>query len=275
MSKYEKLGIGVNYKSSFSKEIYKNIQHIDVLEVHSEKIFWDKEDTYLEKCCNEVPIIFHGLDMSLGSEESLDSEYINKLKQVVNDKKPKWYSDHLSATRHGDIEVGHLMPIHFSVENACKIIEKIKKIKSQVSDRFIIENITYYYEMPLSDLSEIEFINRIIKGSDCGMLLDINNLYINSINHNYDPKEFLLKLPLDHVVEIHLAGGAYKFDMIIDTHANDIWSEVWELYEFALSKTDVSGVIIERDSNVEDYTTIIDEISIARDIYKRVYGKVI
>ncbi|MDB6367610.1 MULTISPECIES: DUF692 domain-containing protein [Photorhabdus] len=275
MSKYEKLGIGVNYKSSFSKEIYKNIQHIDVLEVHSEKFFWDKEDAYLEKCCNEVPIIFHGLDMSLGSEESLDSEYINKLKQVVNDKKPKWYSDHLSATRHGDIEVGHLMPIQFSIENACKIIEKINKIKSQVSDRFIIENITYYYEMPLSDLSEIEFINRIIKGSDCGMLLDVNNLYINSINHNYDPKEFLLKLPLDHVVEIHLAGGAYKFDMIIDTHANDIWSEVWELYEFALSKTDVSGVIIERDSNVEDYTTIIDEISIARDIYKRVYGKVI
>ncbi|WP_448511643.1 multinuclear nonheme iron-dependent oxidase [Photorhabdus laumondii] len=76
MSKYEKLGIDVNYKSSFSKEIYKNIQHIDVLEVHSKKFFWDKEDTYLEKCCNEVPIIFHGLDMSLGSEESLDSEYI-------------------------------------------------------------------------------------------------------------------------------------------------------------------------------------------------------
>nr|WP_274533172.1 DUF692 family multinuclear iron-containing protein [Photorhabdus temperata] len=95
---------------------------------------------------------------------------------------------------------------------------------------------TYYYEMPMSDLSEIEFMNRIIKGSDCGMLLDINNLYINSMNHNYDPKEFLLKLPLDHVVEIHLAGGAYKFDMIIDTHANDIWSEVWELYEFATFK---------------------------------------
>ncbi|WP_323837566.1 DUF692 domain-containing protein [Photorhabdus africana] len=146
--------------------------------------------------------------MSLGSEESLDSEYINKLKQVVNDKNPKWYSDHLSATRHVDIEIGHLMPIQFSIENACKIIEKIKKIKSQFSDRFIIENIAYYYEMSFSDLSEIEFINRIIKGSDCGMLLDINNLYINSINHNYDPEEFLLKLPLGHVVEIHLAGGA-------------------------------------------------------------------
>ncbi|MBS9429686.1 DUF692 domain-containing protein [Photorhabdus akhurstii] len=273
MNKYEKIGVGVNYRSSFSKEIFQNIQHIDILEVHSEKFFWDEEDPYLEKCCKEVPIIFHGLDMSLGSEDSLDDEYISKLRRVITDKKPQWYSDHLSATRHGDIEVGHLMPIQFSIESSCQIIDKIKKIKSQVSDNFIIENITYYYEMPMSDLSEIEFINRIIKGSDCGMLLDINNLYINSMNHNYDPKEFLLKLPLDHVVEIHLAGGAYKFDMIIDTHANDIWSEVWGLYEFALSKTDVSGVIIERDSNIEDYTTIVDEISIARDIYKKVYRK--
>lgn len=273
MSKYEKFGVGVNYKSSFSNEILKNIGNIDILEIHSEKFFLDEEDCYLDKCCKEIPIVFHGLDMSLGSDEDLDNKYLGKLKKIITDKKPKWYSDHLSATRHGHIEVGHLMPIQFSIENYYKITDKIKKIKSEVNENFIIENITYYYEMPGSDMSEIDFISNIIRDSDCGMLLDINNLYINSMNHNFDPKDFLLKLPLDHIVEIHLAGGAYKFDMIVDTHANNIWKEVWELYEFALSKTDTYGVIIERDSNINDYTTIIDEINIAREIYERTYRK--
>ncbi|OKP04808.1 DUF692 domain-containing protein [Xenorhabdus eapokensis] len=273
MGKYEKIGVGVNYKASFSTEILKNLESIDILEIHSEKFFLDEEDYYLEKCCKEIPIVFHGLDMSLGSDEILDNQYLEKLKKIIMDKKPKWYSDHLSATRHERIEVGHLMPIQFSIENSSKITDKIKKIKSEVNENFIIENITYYYEMPGSDMSEIDFISNIIRDSDCGMLLDINNLYINSINHNFDPKDFLLKLPLDHIVEIHLAGGAYKFDMIVDTHANNIWKEVWELYEFALSKTDTYGVIIERDSNIDDYTTIIDEINIAREIYKRTYGK--
>ncbi|MDX7997735.1 DUF692 domain-containing protein [Xenorhabdus sp. Reich] len=271
MKKYEKMGVGVNYKASISKEIYQNIQCIDVLEIHSEKFFLYNDDDYLEKSCKEVPIIFHGLDMSLGSDGFLDDDYLNTLKNIIIDKKPKWYSDHLSATKHDDIEVGHLMPIQFSAENAFNIIEKIKKIKAEVDDNFILENITYYYEMPGSDLIEIDFINEIITESDCGMLLDINNLFINSVNHNYDPKKFLLELPLDHVVEIHLAGGSYKFDMLIDTHANKIWNEVWELYELALSKTDTNAVIIERDSNIDSYTTIIDEITIARDIYKKAY----
>ncbi|MCG3460398.1 DUF692 domain-containing protein [Xenorhabdus bovienii] len=273
MSKYGKFGIGVNYKSSFSKEIYNNLQYIDILEVHSEKFFLDEEDNYLEKCCEEIPIIFHGLDMSLGTDDNLDTEYLENLKNVIINKKPMWYSDHLSATRHGNIEVGHLMPIQFSIENSYNIINKIKKIKSEVNENFIIENITYYYNMPGSDMAEIDFINSIVKNSDCGILLDINNLYINAMNHNYDPEEFLLKLPLDHIVEIHLAGGSYKFDMIVDTHANKIWDDVWKLYEYSLSKTDVCGVIIERDSNIENYTTVIDEVTIAREIYKKTYRK--
>ncbi len=161
------------------------------------------------------------------------------------------------------------MPVQFSTQVVSNICSKIMEIKSFTQKPFLLENITYYYPIPGSQLSEAEFISNILTESDCGLLLDVNNLYINSQNHKFDPYHFLNSLPLDRVVEIHIAGGSFKMGMLIDTHANSVGPEVWKLLEYACRHTPVSGIVLERDSNLTRFEDLLDEIGTAKEIFNR------
>ncbi len=262
-------GVGINYRSDIAADIWKEIDKIDFLEVYTEKFFIKDDDPLLQKIITQVPLVLHGLDLSIGSTETIDADYQRKITHVLNEQKYEWFSDHLSLTQQSGVEVGHLMPIQFSEAVVETVVDKIKIIASLSKQPFLLENITYYYPIPGGDLTETQFISTILEKADCGMLLDVNNLYINSINHRYDPREYLKQIPLDRVVELHVAGGSYKFDMLVDTHANAVWKEVWELLDDVLKITPAKGIIIERDANLNHYRELLDEVEIARGIFNK------
>ncbi|OGT38732.1 MAG: hypothetical protein A3F11_03585 [Gammaproteobacteria bacterium RIFCSPHIGHO2_12_FULL_37_14] len=199
----------------------------------------------------------------------MKSEYLQKLKSVLSDTSFEWFSDHISLTHENNFEVGHLMPVKFSEENVVKISKKATEIASLTDKPFLLENITYYYPIPGQSMKEENFISEILEHADCGMLLDINNLYINSKNHNYDPIEFISKIPVDRVVEIHIAGGSFKHGMLVDTHANSVSIEVWDLFDEVCRRVPFNSVIIERDSNLNKLDDLIDEVNIAKQIMKK------
>lgn len=267
------VGVGINYRSDISQHILNHINNIDCIEIYTEKFFIKDHDVKFEKILNSVPLILHGLDLSIGSSNTINNEYLDNLKFVLNNTEYLWFSEHIALTKEENVELGHLMPVQFSLETANRIVEKVNNVKKLSNKPFLLENITYYYQIPGSTMSEAEFINYILEKADCGFLLDINNLYINAYNHRYDPHEFLKNIPLERVVEAHMAGGSFKYNMLIDTHANAIWPEVWELLDYAVKKTPLNCVIIERDSNLPDFSELLNEINIAKDILRK-YGKI-
>lgn len=263
------LGVGISYMNAIGEQIEKNIEIFDFIEAYSERFFIRDENSLLSRIIKNKPLVLHGLDLSVGTPERIDEGYCNKLETVINETNCHWFSDHISLTKIENIEVGHLMPISFNEENIELIVSKVKSLTKRISKPFLLENITYYYKIPNSNIAEEDFITQILNRADCGMLLDLNNLYLNSLNHCYDPYEFLNKLPLERVVEIHLAGGSYKENMHVDTHANAISKEVWELFDYVAKFVPFRGVVIERDANFEPFSGIIEEVKFAKSILKK------
>lgn len=261
--------VGVNYKAQLRDELLENASALDILEVTTEKLFIKEDDPVLQSLIERLPISLHGLDMSLGSTASLDVDYLRKLKDVLSWYPHTWFSDHLSLTEEGGVEVGHLMPMKLSEEALANTIEKVRTVRRLSDKAFLIENITYYYPVPGSDIPETTFISQVAEKADCGLLLDVNNLYINAVNHGFDPEQYLQSLPLERVVEIHLAGGSRKFGMIVDTHATDVWGDVWRLFDRVCELVRPQAVIIERDANFGTFSQTLEELDIARDILAR------
>ncbi len=263
------LGVGISYMNTIGEQIENNLHEFDFIEAYSERFFIKDDNSRLRRIIKNKPLVLHGLDLSIGSPEAIDEGYCDKLETIVQKTNCHWFSDHISLTRIDDVEVGHLMPISFNEENIDLIVSKVHALQRRIKKPFLLENITYYYKIPNSDIGEAEFIRQILERADCGMLLDLNNLYLNSLNHGYDPYTYLNKIPLDRVVEIHLAGGSYKENMHVDTHANAISKPVWELFDFVAKTVPFRGVIIERDSNFEPFSGIIEEVRFARSIMNK------
>ena len=220
----------------------------------------------LQQIIDNHKFVFHGLDLSIGSNEEINEDYLSSLEAVLNKTSPFWISDHFSYTKIGDYQTHQLMPVQFSRTSAESLVKKINIVNSRINKPFLLENITYYYQWPGSDMLEVDFYNYVFKESNTGMLLDLNNLYINSCNHNYDPYEFIDNLNLDRVVEIHLAGGELNNGLLIDTHAHSISDNVWRMLEYTLDKGNIKGVVVERDRNFEDIDTIIQDINKAKKL---------
>lgn len=261
--------VGLNYKAQLRDLLDEHVDCLDILEVTTEKLFIQDDDPVLQRLMENLPVSLHGLDMSLGSSAPLDTDYLRKLKKALGSYRHRWFSDHLSLTTEGGTEVGHLMPMRLCESSLASAIEKVRCVQSYSIKPFLVENITYYYPMPGSDIGEAEFLSKLVDETGCGLLLDVNNLYINAINHGFDPRRFLSAIPLENVVEIHLAGGSHKFGMLVDTHATDVWPEVWTLFEDVCSRTSPEAVIVERDANFGSMDETLGELDRAREILVR------
>jgi uncharacterized protein (UPF0276 family) len=262
-------GVGINYKTEIRDDILEYIDHLDLIEINTEKFFIRDDDPVAREVRARIPVVLHGLDLSLGSTAPITAGYLANLRLVLEQVDHLWFSDHASLTEEGGTEVGHLMPVSFSEATVDVMVEKIRTVQS-LSDRpFLLENITYYYPVPGADMGEARFYRDITSRADCGMLLDVNNLYINSVNHRYDPLAFLEQLPMDRVVEIHLAGGSRKFGMLVDTHATPVWDEVWNLFDEVCRRCRPRAVIVERDANFPEHRVMMDELDQARAILSR------
>lgn len=207
----------------------------------------------------QFPFVCHGLSLSLGGPSPLDQTFIRKLKVFIERFQIKAYSEHLSYCT-DDAHLYDLMPIPFTAEAVEYVAARICQVQDMLGQRIAIENVSYY-AAPDAELSEIDFINAVIHEADCDFLLDVNNIYVNSINHNYDPFEFLQALPSERIAYGHIAGHYNEAeDLIVDTHGNNVIQGVWNILDKAYELFGVFPTLLERDFNIPPVASLLDEV---------------
>ena len=207
----------------------------------------------------QYPITLHGLCLNIGGFVPLDTDFLIKLKQFMGELNISFYSDHLTYC--GDTgQLYDLMPIPFTEEAVRHVASRIKQVQETLEQRIAIENASYY-AAPMQQMSEIEFINAVVSEADCDLLLDVNNIYVNSINHNYDPIDFLNKLPGERATYIHIAGHFNEDeDLKVDTHGADVIDPVWDLLQAAYQRFGSLPTLLERDFNIPPLPELLFEV---------------
>ena len=266
------LGAGIGLRKPHFKELKKTDLPVGWLEIVPENFmnFGGFPQAMLDLCASRWPIVSHGVNLSIGSVDPLNEEYIDRLKAVLERTKALWFSDHLCFTSVGGEYFHDLLPLPFSHEAADHVVSRVRALKKKIPLPFLLENPSYYVNMPGAEMAEAEFFNKVMEDSDCGMLLDVNNVYVNSKNHTFDPKEFIRRLPLHRVGQIHMAGHFDRGDVIIDTHEGPIIDPVWELYQFTIEAIDRPvSTLIEWDTNVPELAKVVSEAQHAQGIIEK------
>lgn len=262
------LGIGLGLRRELANETLDNANKIDWLELVPENYMGlgGAARARLEKVASRFPLVSHGVNLSLGSTDELNAEYLTALKRLLNKIDSPWFSDHLCFTSVDGVYMHDLLPLPFSIEAAKHCARRAQEVQHKLDRPFLIENISAYMHMPGGQMTEAQFLSTVLEEADCGMLLDVNNVYVNSQNHNFDPFEFLKQIPLERTVQIHVAGHSTGEGMIIDTHGSAVIEPVFQLLKFVLERTDVKAVMIERDQNFPEFSELIGELSSIRKI---------
>ena len=205
------------------------------------------------------PFVCHGLSLSIGGPSPLDQTFIRKLRHFLDQFGIHAYSEHLSYCT-DDGHLYDLMPIPFTAEAVTYVAGRISQVQNMLGRRMAIENVSYY-AAPGAELSEIDFINAVINEADCDLLLDVNNIYVNSVNHGYDPIEFLAALPAERIAYGHIAGHFNEAeDLIVDTHGADVISNVWDILDKAYELFGVFPTLLERDFNFPPVAELLVEV---------------
>lgn len=266
--KCKNLGVGLGFREQFRADVFLHQDKIDFLEITADH-YLDANPQKLEelKLLKEhFSLIPHSLDLSLGSVEGVDEIYLEKIAEIVEFTNPQWFSDHLCFTKSGGIKIGHLAPVPYTNEAVKVFTRNIKQVKKRIKTPFILENITYLVRFSSSEMTEAEFIRRILEETDCGLLLDVTNLYINSVNFGFDWREFLDEIPLTRVVQLHFVGSSSRGKRLIDAHSNRTEDEIWNVFREICARCDIKGTILERDENFPPFDEILEELETARTI---------
>ena len=262
------LGVGLGYRSPLRAQLFLNRPEVDFLEVVADHYFSTTAQKAEELATLRAyfPLVPHGLNLSLGSAEGLDPEYLRHFAQLVARIEPPWWSDHLACTHSGGVEIGHLSPVPFTREAVDVVVRNVRTARQAISIPLILENITYSIRFPGSEMTEAQFICEVLEQSDCGLLLDVTNLYTNSVNLKFDPLEFLDQLPAERIVQLHFAGGFWQGDKLIDSHSHPVMPEVFRLLDEVLRRAPVKACLLERDEQLPEFAELAQDLRGARQL---------
>jgi len=257
------LGVGLGLRRDMAEETLAHRAQINFLELVPENYMGvgGRAREVLNDAATAFPLISHGVNLSIGSTDELNFDYLKQLKTLLDEYNIPWFSDHLCFSSIEGSYLHDLLPLPFSRSTVKHIVERVKRVQDFVGRPFLLENISFYMYLPDGDLTEGEFITEILEQADCGLLLDVNNVYVNAVNHGFDASSFLDTLPLERVVQMHIAGHKKGKELTIDTHGSPIIEPVYELLDAVLRKTSVCGVLLERDQNFPEFDEILSEIS--------------
>lgn len=225
----------------------------------------------LEHLKERYAFVTHGLTLSLGAIDPPDPTYLGELKAEVQRLGSPWHSDHLCFSTAGPLVLHDLLPLKLSHANAQRVADRLRAVEDTLGVPMAFENISFYAHPGRPELPEVEFIRSILERSGAGLLLDVNNVYVNSLNHGFDAREFIQALPLDRVVQVHVAGHTpSKWDpnLIIDTHGAPVADPVLELLELTVSRTGPTPVLLERDNDIPALSELLTEVATLRRIYQ-------
>jgi uncharacterized protein len=261
-----KTRIGLGFREQFRADIFLHRNEIDFLEITADHYLdpTPAKTAELKVLKDHFPLVPHALDLSLGSAEGVDGEYLEKIARLVELVEPEWFSDHLCFTRAGGVKIGHLAPVPYTKEAIRVFVKNIGEVKKRIETPLILENITYLVRFPSSEMPESRFIKTILEETDTGLLLDVANLYINSQNFDLDWRRFLDEIPPERVVQLHFVGSHRHGRRLIDAHANKTEDAIWEVFREVCARCDVKGAILERDENFPPFAEILAELAAAR-----------
>lgn len=261
-------GAGLGLRSSFIEQAIANpLDNVSFYEVAPENwmTLGGKLGKQFRSLTERYPFICHGLSLSIGSSDPLDEEFVKNLKTFMQSHNIKFYSEHLSYCSH-DGHLYDLMPIPFTEEAVHHVAKRIQRVQDILEQKIVIENVSYY-AAPGQEMSEIDFFNAVVTEADCDVLLDVNNIYVNSVNHKYDAEDFLRAIPAERISYAHIAGHyAEADDFLVDTHGADIIDPVWTLLNKAYELYGVFPTLLERDFNIPSVSELVHEVTTIKSI---------
>ena len=262
------LGFGLGLRTAHFEHIIQNRPNVDWFEIISENfmVAGGKPKYYLQAIREQYPIVMHGVSLSIGSTEPLDMNYLRALKTLANEVQPSWISDHICWTGVHGVNSHDLLPLPYTEETISHVVERIKIVQDFLGRQILLENVSSYLSYKDSEMTEWDFINEVARRSDSLMLLDINNVYVSSRNHDFNAEEYISSIHADRVQQFHLAGHSDYGDYVIDTHDHDVPQSVWDLYRTALKRFGPVSTMIERDDNIPSFSELNDELVQAKNI---------
>jgi uncharacterized protein len=262
------LGFGLGLRTEHYDEILSTQPAIDWFEIISENYLvpGGKPHYFLEKIREHYPMVMHGVSMSIGSTDPLDWDYLQQIKHLAKKIQAQWISDHLCWTGIHGKNTHDLLPLPYTDDTIKHVVQRIQQVQDFLGQRILIENVSSYITYRESGMTEWDFLKTISHDADCLILLDINNIYVSSINHEFDPLEYLNAIPIERVYQIHLAGHSNMGDYIIDTHDHDIVYPVWNLYKRAVQRFGMVSTLIERDDHIPPLADLLNELNQAKII---------
>ena len=276
MKKPSNLGFGLGLRPQHYREILDGNPAVDWFEVISENYMvpGGQPLQMLDAVRERYPVVMHGVSLSIASTAPLDLEYLDALKTLAKRVNPKWISDHLCWTGVHGVNLHDLFPVPYTEEALKHVVSRISQVQDFLGTRIAIENVSSYITYEHSEMEEWDFVAEVAKRADCWLLLDVNNVFVSGFNHDFSTHAFIESIPVDRVVQFHLAGHSEGEQHLIDTHDQPVREEVWQLYERALKKFGPVTTMIERDDNIPPLAELVAELNRARSISASVFSKV-
>ena len=269
--------VGIGFRIPIARWTMRYLDHFDILEITVDHYIRGGEQArrLVRNLVGRVPLILHGVGLSIGTDVPVDEDYLDNVLSAINDLQPISYSEHLAWTKVPEIDIANLLPVPKTHAAAEMLIPKIKRIQELLPIPFALENISYVFDFPNSEFGDAEFFNLLFRETGVGMLLDVENLFVNSENHGVDAYAFLDALPRDVVKGIHAAGGPQVDRPYLDgpvwadNHSHAIPEQALELLEYALARQNPESVILERDTELERGEEILSDVARIRQCIQR------
>lgn len=269
-------GFGLGLRPAHYPDFLECAQPVDFVEIISENFMVDggRPLSILDRVNERYPIAMHGVSMSIGSADGLDGDYLARLKKLADRVDPLWVSDHLCWTAVDGFNSHDLLPVPYSAEALQIVADNIIYAQDVLERAILIENPSSYVTYADDDISEWDFMAELCARTGCGILLDVNNIYVSATNHGFDAARYLAGIPAQHVRQIHLAGHSQGQGILIDTHDQPVPDPVWALYETACLLVGPVATMIERDDHIPPLPDLLAELDVARRISKQAIEKI-
>lgn len=262
---------GTGLKPEHAQDIFAGPRAADFFEIHAENYMGAGGPPHhlLRRIASDYPLSVHGVGLSIGGAAPLDRDHLARLKKLIGEVGPAMFSEHLAWSSHDGVYLNDLLPLPYNGATLSCVKEHVDQVQHTLNTRMLLENPSTYVGFEASDMDEVEFLRAIAEQTGCGLLLDVNNVYVSSVNGGFDAAAYIDRFPMQLVGEIHLAGFAEDQDanagrLLIDAHGAPVADAVWSLYRRALARSGPVPTLIEWDNNVPDFATVSAEVSLAR-----------
>lgn len=257
---------GLGLRNPHFQDVISGNVKLDFVEVISENFMFPggRPLADLLDVRTKCPVALHGVSMSVGSASGIDRDYVHRLRALVDVIDPLFVSDHLSWTRVPGFSSHDLLPLPYTQEALDLVADNVHAAQEILGREILLENPSAYLGFAESEMPEWAFLSELCARTGCGLLLDVNNVYVSGRNLGFDPKDYIAHFPMDLVCQIHIAGHSQGEDLLVDTHDQPVCDDVWDLFETAMTRAGTVAVMIERDDNIPPIGALLDELSIAR-----------